>query len=181
MMITPKNRKAVLVIALALLAAGVLYAVDTREVAAPYQPDQDTGGSTHTSGGTTFKYPEELPYEYISAQDWPPSAQVLGGAFTCTEAGLPEGRAGETSQRTVDGNTYCVTEVVNGAAGSIYTQYAYAFPKDDKTVILTFTLRAVQCGNYDEPEKTRCEAERQAFDIDRIVDRIAQTLVLTEG
>ena len=80
----------------------------------------------------------------------------------------------------VDNRTYCVTKVSEGAAGSIYTQYAYAFPKNSKVVILTFSLRFPQCGNYSEPEKNECEGERETFDVDSIIDRIAQTLKLTQ-
>ncbi len=43
---------------------------------------------------------------------------------------------------------------------------------------MAFTLRAVQCANYDEPKKTECEKERSIFYIDDIIDHIAQSLVL---
>ncbi|MFZ2414956.1 MAG: hypothetical protein WAW33_03110, partial [Minisyncoccia bacterium] len=78
--------------------------------------------------------------------------------------------------RLVNNREYCVTKESEGAAGSIYTNYAYAFPKDTKTIIFTFTTRATQCANYDEPNKTACEKEREAFDLDGIVDRMAQSL-----
>jgi hypothetical protein len=81
---------------------------------------------------------------------------------------------------TVGGRSYCVTKQSEGAAGSIYTQYAYAFPDGTGTAIFTFTLRAVQCANYDDPKKTECENERAAFDPDGIMDRVTKTVTREE-
>lgn len=131
---------------------------------------------TDSKTGASFQYPEQLITEYIHTVDWPPQIQVLDEPFNCTESGSEIDRAGQTIKRMVGNRVYCVTKITEGAAGSIYTQYAYAFSKDDKTIILTFTLRAVQCGNYDDPQKTACEGERESFDLDGLVDRIAQTV-----
>lgn len=139
---------------------------------------------TTTNRGVTFQYPEALLTTYIHTEDWPPHIQILNDPFPCTEAGLETARAGKTEKRLVDGREYCRTSIVEGAAGSIYTQYAYAFPLNSigstqtnrKTVIFTFTTRATQCGNYGEAERKVCEEERQTFDIDGIVDRMARTL-----
>ena len=60
----------------------------------------------------------------------------------------------------------------------MYTEYAYSFQKGTKVPTLTFSLKATQCGNYPEKEMQECDAERDAFNIDTIVDRIAQTLQL---
>ncbi|MHB9139688.1 MAG: TspO/MBR family protein [Victivallaceae bacterium] len=139
---------------------------------------------TTTSNGITFQYPETLLTTYINTQDWPPQVQVLNEPFTCTEAGEETARAGKTEKRLVDNREYCRTSIVEGAAGSIYTQYAYAFPlystgstqADRKTAIFTFTTRATQCGNYDEAERKACEGEREAFDLDSVVDRMARSI-----
>ena len=131
---------------------------------------------TATSNGITFQYPETLLTTYINTQDWPPQVQVLNEPFTCTEAGEETARAGQTMKRMVDDRTYCVTKESEGAAGSVYTNYAYAFPSTDKTIIFTFSLRAVQCANYDDPQKTACENERSAFDLDSTVDRMARSI-----
>ncbi len=131
---------------------------------------------TATESGITFQYPETLLTTYINTQDWPPQIQVLNELYTCTEAGSETARAGKTEKQLVDNREYCRTSIVEGAAGSIYTNYAYAFPKDDKTVIFTFSLRAVQCANYDDPQKTACENERSAFDLDSTVDRMARSI-----
>lgn len=129
-----------------------------------------------TSTDLTFRYPENFGTAYLEAFDWPPQLQVLDEPFACTEAGSPIARAGETRKRMVDDRPYCVTQVVGAAAGSTYTQYAYAFARENQTLIFTFTARAPQCANYDDPQKTACERERESFDLDSLIDRIARTL-----
>ena len=133
---------------------------------------------TDEKTGVSFKYPEKLTTTYIYTLDWPPKAQILSSPLTCTEGGSEITRAGKAEKLTVDGRAYCVTKVTEGAAGSIYTQYAYAAPINNKVAILTFSLRFVQCDNYDEPNKTTCESERKTFNIDGVLDRIFTTLTL---
>lgn len=130
--------------------------------------------------GTTFTYPKALPTFYTEAMDWPPTVYVNEGPFTCTEAGEAQERAGKTELRNINGSLYCVTESTEGAAGSIYSQYAYAFERDGSVVILTFSTKTVQCGNYDEQQKQACEQERETFDLDILVDQIAHTLKLKQ-
>lgn len=139
---------------------------------------QDDAWVTTEDSGAVFEYPAALPTFYTEAVDWPPSVQVLDEPYSCTEAGSITDRTGATAERTYDGTPYCVTEVVEGAAGSIYTQYAYLFAKEDKTIALTFSTRTVQCGNFDEVQRASCELERNTNDIDSIVHEIAQTLRL---
>jgi hypothetical protein len=138
--------------------------------------EPEMGLKTSTQAGMTFTYPETLPETYIHTVDWPPKLQLVGGPFTCTAGGDASDRAGMTRLRTIDGHAYCVTEVTEGAAGSIYTQYAYAAERDGKVVILTFSLRFEQCANYDEPKKTECETERSNFDIGGAIDAMVSTL-----
>lgn len=129
-----------------------------------------------SASGVSFRYPHDLGTTYIQALDWPPRPLVEAGPFECTEAGEETARAGRTELATIGGRSYCVTRVTEGAAGSIYTMYAYALPAGDDVVILTFSTRAPQCGNYDEPRRDECEREREAFSMDPIVDAIARTL-----
>jgi hypothetical protein len=128
------------------------------------------------SRGLLFQYPQHFGTAYIHPVDWPPQVQVLQEPYHCTEGGNETARAGRTEARTVNGHQYCVTTVAEGAAGSLYYQYAYATQLvPAKTVIFTFTARAVQCGNYDEPRRTVCEQERESFNIDGIMDQVIQT------
>lgn len=126
--------------------------------------------------GVSFRYPAQLPTTYIHAQEWPPQVRVLPWAFTCKETGEPGPEQGTTRLHTVGAHSYCVTTTNEGAAGSIYTTYAYAFASGANTRIMTFSLRSVQCANYDEPKRSACEQERASFNLDELVDHIAQTI-----
>jgi len=125
--------------------------------------------------GIYFKYPEKLYTQYIRVIDWPPQVNIIEENFSCTEAGSEIDRAGKTEKKTINGKDYCITKVSEGAAGSIYTQYAYAFGKNNKTIIFTFSLKFVQCVNYDETEKDSCEIERNNFDIYKIIVDIIES------
>lgn len=126
--------------------------------------------------GISFWYPENLPTKYTSTVDWPPKIQKLNQKYTCVEGGSEIAPAGQTQKTMINGREYCVTTESEGAAGSIYKTYTYAFPIDLQTVIFTFSLRFVQCGNYPEPQMTACENERQSFDLDNLVDRMARSI-----
>jgi len=139
---------------------------------------------TDTTTGISFQYPETLSTTYIHAFDWPPKIAVLNQPFVCTEGGSEIMTAGQTLKQVINGRNYCVTKESEGAAGSIYIQYAYATSADlnnlpqegNSTIILTFSTRMVQCGNYDDPQKTTCETERASFNIDPIIDQIVKSL-----
>ncbi len=145
-------------------------------------PDIDPTASwnkfSDTKAGVSFKYPETIPTSYISLVDWPPKVQVLAQAFSCTSAGVETAQAGQTQKMIINDHTYCVTKESEGAAGSTYTNYAYATELQSKLVIFTFSLKTVQCANYDDPKKTECEKERAGFSIDPTVDQIAQSFKL---
>ncbi len=122
---------------------------------------------TSSSNGITFQYPLKLPTTYISAQDWPPKVKIVNAPYSCVE-----------EEKTINSHKYCVTVESEGAAGSTYTSYAYSLPLDDKTVTFNFTLKSVRCDNYNDPEKTECELERDGFDVDIFFDVIASTAVV---
>jgi hypothetical protein len=144
---------------------------------------------TNTKQGVSFKYPEnpvtsELSTNtavYISIVDWPPQIQIINERFACIEAGLETGRAGRTTRAIVNGHEYCVTTIQEGAAGSVYTQYAYAFPfttsnSTSKTAIFTFTMRFPQCLNYNPPQRSQCQQAQASFDVNKVVDQMARTV-----
>lgn len=126
--------------------------------------------------GITLRYPEVLPTTYVRALDWPPRIVRYPQVFSCVEAGSEIERAGRTELRIINNHTYCVTTMTEGAAGSIYTQYAYVWARGDETLALTFSTRAPQCGNYPDTERIACESERATFDLDVLIDRIAGTV-----
>lgn len=133
------------------------------------------GWQTASAGKVEFQYPKDFSTKYIHPMDWPPQLQILSEPFACTSGGDAMERAGVTSLRRINSKEYCVTEVVEGAAGSTYTQYAYMFPYKSGSAVLTFTSRAPQCGNYPEPEMSECSAERGFFNPDSLADRIIST------
>ena len=141
-------------------------------------PNAHIGWKIFTDASTraSFQYPSTIPTKYISLVDWPPKIQVTHEPFACTQAGSEIARGGKTEQKTINGTTYCVTTSSEGAAGSIYNQYAYAWYKGNTTVILTFSLRLVQCANYDQPKQKECSDERATFTPDIVLDQIAQTV-----
>ncbi len=120
----------------------------------------------------------ELTTTYITAVDWPPALSAVEGEYSCTEAGEETARAGKTERRIINGQEYCRTVVTEGAAGSIYSQYAYVFERDGETFSMTFSTRAPQCGNYDEAQRLECEAELNSFDVDEIADQAAKALAM---
>ena len=145
-------------------------------------PDQTANWKTSvpTDKGVTFRYPENLLTNYIRPQEWPPKLLIIDNAgFSCEEGGLGiNGRPGMTIQKSINNTVYCIENVSEGAAGTFYTDYTYTFLKDGKLVKLTFTLAYPQCDNYDDPQKTECEQERQTFDLDVLIGRIAESVQL---
>jgi hypothetical protein len=141
------------------------------------------GWKTRTGDdGVTYQYPENFGTTYITIQgDWPPLAAVVDGPLDCDNTGvigigtsIPE----QTSSIMISNRPYCVTKVSEGAAGSTYTQYAYATASDNDVAIFRFTLRFPQCDNYSGLQETACKNERATFTPDLIIDQIAQTLTI---
>lgn len=127
--------------------------------------------------GVTYQYPESLSAKYISVAEWPPVVEIETGTFSCNTTPQELSGVSEiTSQRIVDGRSYCVNIKHEGAAGSVYSSYVYTTAKDDKLIKVSFTLRYPNCANYDEEQGEACASEREAFDIDATVDRIIQSI-----
>ncbi len=113
------------------------------------------------TNGVVFEYPEDLKTQYISLVDWPPKVTVSKGSLVCVK-------------------DFCETIQSGGAAGSTYNQYTYTFSKNNLNGVLNFTLRLVQCANYDDPQKSACENERQAFKADTFVASLIASTKLSE-
>lgn len=161
--------------------------------------DETANWKTFTSAdnGASFQYPENLPASpaspelqrgepadgstsYIRPQEWPPKVLIIDNAgFSCQEGGLGiNGLPGMTIRKTMESREYCIESVSEGAAGTVYTEYTYTFLKDAKLVKLSFTLGYPQCENYNDLQKTECEQERQTFDLDTLINRIAESVQL---
>ncbi len=118
-----------------------------------------------------IQYPADLELDYIDMVDWPPEVELSAGEFTCEEDD-------ETESVTVQGNEYCRTMTTEGAAGSIYTEYSYAFADGEGTATLSFSTRTPQCANYEADKMEDCEAEVEDFDVDVLVNSMARTLMV---
>lgn len=124
----------------------------------------------------SFNYPIELTTEYTSTVNWPPKISISSDPWVCPDTAPASSLPERTSRRLVDNRVYCLKAVSEGAAGSVFTNYTYTTEEGSKLVIIEFTLRAGQCYNYDDPQKTACERERETFDLDVVVNRMVESL-----
>jgi hypothetical protein len=92
----------------------------------------------------------------------------------------PTAHGGQTEAKNINGREYCITTQVQGAAGGTYTDYAYLTLFNNQLIRVNFTLREPQCLNYDEPERSACQAEQANFDLDKVIDQIVQSLVFKQ-
>lgn len=144
----------------------------------PGAGNEDWETATDASAGVSFKYPKELGLTYVHPIDWPPQVRVSDGSFSCASTGSEIDRAGETTTQIIGDHTYCVTKMIEGAAGSTYTQYTYVVMHLGKLVTMTFTIQMPQCGNYDEPKMNTCTQEQQTFNTNDLADRIIRNITL---
>jgi hypothetical protein len=176
-----KNSKLLLVIIFVIIFGSILwYGSQKNSKPVAHNPVENTPQVSPTS---EYVSPTLIPSKswsdlnYISTVDWPPAVTIKNGSYTCTQAGDENARAGRTEERTIDGQKYCVTVVTEGAAGSIYNQYAYLTEAGNNQLkISTFSIRLVQCGNYPEPKMTECQNERDSFNVDEYVIKDLQGL-----
>lgn len=134
-----------------------------------------TDATTHLN----FSYPKNATTQYTHFVDWPPQVTLLTESYACTEEGAEVLPAGRTFEKEINGHVYCISEESEGAAGSTYTQYVYTSEKDGLVAAFGFTVRSVQCLNYDEPQASACQKEQASFDIDNLIDHMFQTLKST--
>ena len=135
-----------------------------------------SGWKTYTSKNVAYKYPESLQTTYITPQFWPPEVTTAPGVFSCKETRGQITSTGQTTKKVLEGSVFCVTVLNEGAAGSTYTTYVYTTSQGNNMVKVKIVLRAPQCANYDDPEKTECQEERTIFDIDTIAARVAHSV-----
>lgn len=152
----------------------------------PCQSDQMTNENdwvffSSSTSDFTFFYPKDFGTKYIHTAEWPPIVTSVNNSYVCKEGGDEVLSGGETTEISVGENDYCRTVSSEGAAGSVYTSYSYTSRIDsDSTAQMDFSIRIVQCANYDDPQKTECLAEREIFDIDKIVDQMFASVSKSE-
>jgi len=123
-----------------------------------------------------FLYVDPFPEKFITPVNWPPSVSISDEKFSCKDGGSEIQITGESMQKNLGGNNYCLTVQSEGAAGSTYTTYKYVTTKAGALVTFDFALRFVQCYNYSDPQKTECTKERETFDSDALVIRMEESL-----
>ena len=133
-----------------------------------------------TETGETYRYPIKLNTKYISSRDWSPTLTVFNNSYSCNPVGDESSPGIWTVERTINNRPYCVSTYSEGAAGTIYKNYSYYFPLENQIAAISFFLGFPQCPNYDDPEKSACEREQAAFDLDALVDQIVQTITPTQ-
>ena len=179
------NKIILLAIFAVILLAGVVYWVlgvnRNKQIACTMEAKLCPDGTYVGRTGPNCEFakcPDEISLntKYISAEKWPPDIEITADAFSCNVGGSDIMPSGETIKRTIGAREYCVSAAVEGAAGTTYTYYVYATEKDGKLVTINFTLRLSQCANYIDPQKSECEAERSAFNIDEIVNSIVTNI-----
>lgn len=140
------------------------------------EADNQADMLTATSNGIEFRYPRDLSTKYIGTQTWPPTIEAATAQYSCDVTDEEETRQGKTvAQKVINGRIYCITSENEAASGTTYTTYAYDTPKNGKMLSIGFVLKYPQCADYDEDRSVACTQERQDFDLDAIVDEIAQS------
>jgi len=112
----------------------------------------------------------DLPEPYISAQDnWPPIIENSSVGYTCSNS---TSAMSTTISRMVNGRTFCVTTMSEGAAGSTFKTMTYVVANGTGIKSTNFTLRYVNCGAYEEPQLSECNSAKSGFNLDDIVESL---------
>lgn len=128
---------------------------------------------TDSQAQIAFQYPPSLSAHYISSATWPPKLSVSDEAYACQPVEATSPSFTQTTQRQLENRKYCITRSTEGAAGSEVTTYHYTTLWQNKLVSFDLILNYPRCENYDQPQQAECQAERQTFDLDALVDKIA--------
>ncbi len=165
-----KTRILFLMISLIIIIGGVLLLLKGQTGQHPGSTNNTSTPGPSQTMVPTITVKTWSDFKYITPVDWPPKVRTENGNYSCTTNGDETSRAGRTEEQTIDGKKYCVTVETDGAAGSIYKQYAYVFRSGTNMLkTVTFSIRQVQCGNYPEPKMSECQNERNSFDITQII------------
>lgn len=141
--------------------------------------------------GVNYLYTEEQNFEsnlpdsfkanYISLQDYISNifkaeeyprleSWVENGEIECDETPLESSFPLRISKKEINGQKYCISASSEGAAGSVYTEYAYTTVIANNVYLVQFIARYPHCSNYPDKEREECEVERENFNLDNLVD-----------
>lgn len=128
--------------------------------------------------GVEIRYPAEFGITYTHPVEWPPQIEVNASAYTCTPGGTEIDEIGKTEKKKINGQEFCKTVQIEGAAGSVYRTYRYETQQDGAHLVLSFATQSSQCDNYPGAEKTTCQDEALYFDLDSVIYSMFKTVEL---
>lgn len=111
--------------------------------------------------------------EYPKLESW-----VENGEIECKETPMESSLPLRINKKEINGKKYCIISSSEGAAGSVYTQYAYTTVIGGSVYSVNFIARYPNCDNYPENENNKCKLEREKFDLDYFVDLEVQKMLL---
>lgn len=141
-----------------------------------YGDEEDWRSREDEGNGFTFDYPVTLGTNYVSPQLWPPTFTKVTTTASCEADEEGQANATTSSATTFNGVNYCLRERSEGAAGSRYTTYEVSFPKGNEQLQMHFSLRRVQCANYEGTEQSACTSAQESFKVVELVDAIRATI-----
>ena len=148
------------------------------------QPDATAGWQTYKGDGFEFKYPENFGADIWRAFEWPPKATVVLDSDNLIKKGcpnIPDGVAPKKTRITLNGLSYQLFKISDGAAGSTYTTYCYATKNEQNYYAIQFIIRyTTGCGENCGPYcGTEHEAACQNFDKVKEVEKPIEQMVST--
>ena len=122
-----------------------------------------------------------LPTPYVHGQGgtWPPTIQYSATLYSCNPPSHTNGMDKSSIERVINGRTYCIVTISEGAAGTIYKTYTYTTADTNRTdragtLTTTFTL-GYQDSDCEIPnQQTACHTAQLNFDnnLDAIIDSL---------
>lgn len=108
---------------------------------------------------------EYLISDYPALESW-----VENGEIECNETSSWSSQSLQVRQRELGDRKYCVAYTNQSSAGPLYTEYSYSTVIGDKVYVIGFLAKFDRCGDLGQEELARCHAEREVFDMDKLVD-----------
>ncbi len=133
----------------------------------------------------SYEVPEKLNTKYISIREWEAEAKTkkqASSGLAITERGVKCKEGADSNSlikkttKIIEGREYCVKLRSEGAAGSIYKEYSYFTIKNNNFVRISFVLQYSQCENYSDPKRTECKNEREALNLDKIIQDVVEDI-----
>lgn len=135
------------------------------------------GFAEAAADGHIFSYPMIATSSYVRMTQWPPTLSVHTADEQCVvNDGTSSAVRGITTERMLGDRIVCVTDMSEGAAGSVYHTYTYTASEQGDAFSYSFAVQEVQCMNYDEPERSECQAAQQVFNPDDIARVLFTTM-----